>query len=83
MATRPVDVFFLRVGYAASRTRKFADVGEKATKPIKVQSVQIAPLIFDLCERVRSLVHPIKLGEILHYCGVGRRQWRSDLLIPF
>lgn len=72
MATRPVELFFLRVGCAASRTRKFADVGEKATKPIKVQSVLIAPLIFDLRERAHLLVQPVdrdsQPGGILRYC---------------
>lgn len=47
---------------------------KKMTKPIKVQSVLIAPLIFDLRERACSLLHPVdrdsQPGQILRYCGV-------------
>lgn len=71
MATRPVEFnFFLRVSCAASGARKFADVGEKATKPIKVQSVLIVSLIFDLRERARLLV-PVagRKDFVLLRCG--------------
>lgn len=86
MATRRVFFFYESVAPRRVTDAEIRGVEEKATKPIKVQSVLIAPLIFDLRERARVFVGSFRQSQLAAWrdfagAAVWRRQWPSDSLL--